>query len=262
MDEELLTTEQQTTEASPETESTEIQQEETTEGPSNSAVQDNDELRLLSTYARNAAQQNQYLQQQLHEMRQQLEYIKPNTPQSRQPVVTDDDFRESPAAAMEKLFESKLEEKLNRTISPLLEAQREQQRERIFNQTFESTLSAMNPALIPYASALAPEVRRFLGNADPTPQALQMATLMVVGNYALQGGAPGNNVPQNPQANNMAPANNRQPVPASAPSSAPRTKAAATKLTESQLRAFNRLGYKAGQEQEFLAMLNSDEVRF
>jgi len=245
------------------TETTE--QEGTTETPSNepAATSSGDEFSVLSTFAQNAARQNQILQQQLLEMKQQLEGINTRTQQSapKAPIVTDDDFRESPAAAMERLFEHKLEEKLNRTVAPLLETHREQQRERAFNSSFVTTLQAMNPALLPYAENLAPEVKSFLGAADPTPQNIQMATLMAVGKYAMSGGTQQpqqSSSPATTNQNNMT----RQPVPASAPSSAPRTRQSAPKLSESQLRAFNRLGYKAGQEQEFLNMLEADEVRF
>lgn len=240
------------------------EQAETTESPSSdsAASSNNEEFSVLSTFAQNAARQNQILQQQLLEMKQQLEGINNRTQQNapKAPVVTDDDFRESPAAAMERLFDHKLEEKLNRTVAPLLESHREQQRERVFNTSFVSTLQAMNPALLPYAENLAPEVKSFLGSADPTPQNIQMATLMAVGKYAMSGGsqqAPQSSAPSNTSSNMS-----RQPVPASAPSSAPRTKPNTPKLTESQLRAFNRLGYKAGQEQDFLNMLAADEVRF
>lgn len=237
--------------------------QESPEAPSTEpAAQSNEELRILQTYAQNAAKQNQYLQQQLAEMQQQLagvsRTVQKETP--RAPIVTDEDFQSSPAAAMERLFEHKLEEKLNATIAPLLETARKQQREQTFKQNFVSTLSAINPALSQYADSMAPEVLSMLGDADPTPQNLQMATLMTIGKYAVSGGAA---APQTTSAPAMPANNSSARVPASAPSNTPRsTSKGARKLSEAELRSFNKLGYKPGQEADFLEMLNAEEVRF
>jgi hypothetical protein len=230
---------------------------------SSTPASDPRELQILEQYARNASQQNQVLQQQLHEMRQQLSGLSARTEQAapKTPIITDDDLRERPAEAMERLFEAKLEERLNRTIAPLLEEQRNQSRERAFVQNFSSTLQSINPQLVPYAEPIATEVRQFLGSADPTPQNLQMATYMILGKYAASGGLPQNN-PTAPSNSPSTPPMTRQPIPAAAPTSAPRSRPAAPKLDEVQLRAFNRLGYKAGQEQEFMDFLNADEVQF
>jgi hypothetical protein len=234
---------------------------ESTDNVESSSSNDPDELAVLSTYARNAAQQNQLLQQQMHELRQQMsnvsERVTPVTP--RAPVITDEEIRETPAAAMEKLFDAKLEQRLNQTMAPLLEAQRAQQREAQFQQSFVPVVSALRPDLAQYATALAPAVRQLLGNADPTPQNIQMATVMAIGQYAIQGSVPGASA----QSSQSAPSNvSRQNVPASAPSSSPRPAPSKIKLTETERRAMTRLGYKEGQESEFKTMIEADEVSF
>lgn len=264
MEEELLLQSQPEATTEEQTETTDDQSTDPTNAPSSPPV-DREEIQILQTFARNASQQNQILQQRLLDMQQQLEglnrSVAPTKPNA--PIVTDDDFRESPAAAMDRLFDAKLEEKLNRTIAPLIQAQQEQQRERQFHQTFQSSLYALNPQLASYADQLAPEVRQFLGNAPPTPEAIQAATLMVVGKYVVAGsGIPSSQPPANPPVQNNSPSR-PSTVPAAAPTSAPRSTPKNTpKLNESQLRAFNRLGYKPGQEQEFIDMLMADEVRF
>lgn len=84
-----------------------------------------------------------------------------------------------------------------------------------------------------------------------------MATVMAIGNYAIQGGLP-TSAPSQPAPTTMG----RPNVPASAPSSSPRSRPAKVALTETERRAMARLGYKEGQEAKFKAMIEADEVSF
>jgi hypothetical protein len=216
---------------------------------------DSEELRMLTQVAQNATRQNQLLQQQLQQLQQQMEgvsrSVQQNTP--TRPIVTDEDFQTSPSAALERL----LDHKLSATISPLLEEQKNQQRIRTVNSVLPQVLSAINPNAAAYAEGLAPAVLEILGTADPTPANIRMATIMAVGNYALSGAPATSNTPSNE------PPVRRSSNPPNVPNNAPRTKAPEKiKLTEQQRRLANKLGYKEGQEADFLKFLEADEVTF
>ena len=232
------------------TENTESHSTEEAQPESQASQSISEEARIMQTYAQNAMRQNQSLQNEIAELRKSLA-PKPPAPKP----IDDEDFRDSPARAMERM----LEQKINEAISPIAQDFAVTRRERAFANQFQSTIANVNPALVQYSDALAPMVRQVIGDADPTPQAIQMATLMVIGNLALNNQIPGqqmqNNTPPTPAATNRT-------IPASAPNRTGSAPAKKAQLTESQRRAFTRLGYKEGQEQDFLSYLSADEVTF
>jgi hypothetical protein len=219
---------------------------------------ESEEYRLLTQVAQNATRQNQILQQQLQQLQQQVDGVSRTVTQATppKPIVTDEDFQTAPAAALERLLDAKL----SATIAPLINEQRANQRERVIANALPQILGSINPEAAGYAEVIAPVVKNILGDADPTPQNLQMAVLMAVGQYALKPPT------ETPRSNNSSPANEnmgRRSTPPSVPNSAPRSPAPQkTKLTETQTRLFNKLGYKPGQEAEFIKFLEADEVTF
>ncbi len=210
-----------------------------------------DDILQMRQITQNAVQQNRVLQQQIANLQSSL------APRPEAPApVTDEDFQTSPAEAMRRL----IDERISQSISPIAQDFAVQKKERAFVQQLDSALDNVRPGLSEYRDALAPRIRQVIGDADPTPQAIHMATLMVIGDMALKGQTAGN-PPSNNTANPPV-ASRGSNVPASAPNRAPAPSGKKVTLTESQKRTMKNLGFAVGEEKEFMNFLNADEVTF
>jgi len=250
MDEELngQVTDQMEESAAPETQESSDQQQ-STETPS--VDPRDEELNILRTVAKNAAQQTMQLRQRMDELTARL------TPKQEEPQITDDDFREAPARSMETM----LERKMSKLMAPINAEAENIRRERMFTSNFNSVVSAIDPNLASYAEVLAPRVRNVLGDVEATPQAIQFATLAVLGQMSLEM----RNTPKEEAPARREVANARPVVPANAPSNTPRQSAAPkskVQLTESQRKYMENLGFKPGQEDAYMSFLQADEVNF
>lgn len=210
-----------------------------------------EDIEILSRTNRGILQQNNALKLQLEELTNSL---KPKPEPARK--ITQDDFNNDPADAMDRM----LEEKLNKAIAPIREKFEAEKKHKDFTDKFESVISELNPAWPQYKDALMPEVVKFLGTSDPTPLNIKMATLMAVGNAFATG-----------QFNGQAPSGKEEKEEPKKKTVPPSTKGTnrvlvsdgkKVVLSESMKRNMLRSGFEEGQEQDFIDSLGSEEVTF
>lgn len=224
-------------------EPTESQDTQTDPQSETEAQPSDDTTAIFRQMAHDALERERRLQQRLEELEGKSRQTSDNPPPDKE---TD------PIGYMEWLIDQK-----TKPTNEFIQTQRRQ-------QTFANNAAPVfqkYPALAPYQQQIMGAVWNIFANSnvEPTPLAIETYTQAYVGQMLLQN--PSLLTQSAPQSNGNVP-NNRPPVPNRAPNTPPASRAPAPKLTPSQLEAFNALGFKPGQEKEFLERLNSSTRTF